>query len=64
MTCAKCGKPATKRFSPDLDINGLGACDADVEAVRLAYAMLMMGDEKLYKSFTKKWAIAQGEGIK
>jgi len=26
LTCLKCGKPAVGRFTPDLDIRGVGFC--------------------------------------
>lgn len=45
MLCIKCSKPATKRFSPDLDINGIGSCDNCLEAVKMAYAALLMGSD-------------------
>lgn len=35
MNCIKCGKPATKRFSPDLDIQGIGACDEHADEIEM-----------------------------
>ena len=35
MECIKCGKPATKRYSPDLDIKGIGMCDEHKEEIRM-----------------------------
>lgn len=43
MNCVKCGKPATKRYSPDLDIRGIGSCDGCSDSVFMAYAVLMQG---------------------
>lgn len=54
MKCIVCGLKATKRFSPDLDIQGIGACKKHIEDVRLAYVMLLQGDEKMYNSYIKK----------
>lgn len=34
MKCIVCHKPATCRFSPDLDIQGIAACDEHKEMVR------------------------------
>ncbi len=53
MKCAKCDKEATKRFSPDLDIRGIGACDEHEEIVKVGYLALLQGDEKLAKSLLK-----------
>lgn len=56
MTCAKCGAPATKRFSPDLDINGIGSCDEHIEDVRLAYMALLQGGEpNLGEEIINEW---------
>lgn len=35
MTCVKCGAPATKRYSPDLDIKGIGMCDKHQEEIQI-----------------------------
>jgi hypothetical protein len=34
MNCIKCGKKATKRYSPDLDIKGIGMCDEHAEEIQ------------------------------
>ena len=34
QVCVKCGKKATKRYSPDLDLNGIGMCDDHAEEIR------------------------------
>lgn len=48
MTCVICGKKAKYKFSPDLDIEGIGACKKHLERVKLGYAVLMFGNnEKL-----------------
>ena len=41
-----CGKKATKRFSPDLDIKGIGACKKHVKQVQIGYIALITGQEK------------------
>lgn len=35
MECVKCGAPATKRYSPDLDIKGIGMCDKHQEEIQM-----------------------------
>ncbi len=48
MVCSygKCKNEVKWRFSPDIDVSGLLACDTHLETVRLAYMMLMIqGDE-------------------
>ena len=50
--CVVCGRRAKWRFSPDLDIRGIGACQRDLEDVRMAYIILLgEGGEKMFKSF-------------
>ena len=56
MNCIKCGKKAIKAFSPDLDINGLGACEKCISNVSLAYLMIIQGTPEMAEDFTKKWA--------
>lgn len=48
MVCSygKCKNEVKWRFSPDIDVSGLLACDKHLETVRIAYMMLMtQGDE-------------------
>lgn len=54
MKCLICGKKAVHRFSPDLDIEGLGSCNEHVEDVQMAYMMLMQGEHEMYASFVKR----------
>jgi len=42
MTCIKCGKPATKRYSPDLDVRGIGMCDDHAEEIYMDIMVCMM----------------------
>ena len=55
MNCVKCGKKATKRFSPDLDIQGIGTCKKCEEQVSLAYLMIIQGTPEMANDFTKNW---------
>jgi hypothetical protein len=54
MTCIKCGAAATKRFSPDLDINGIGVCDKHEEEVKLDL-LITQFDPKGWEKFEKKY---------
>lgn len=46
MKCFICGKRAIFSFSPDLDIEGLGACKRHEERVRMGYVVIHY-DKKL-----------------
>jgi hypothetical protein len=54
--CEICGKKALFLFSPDLDIQGLGACKKHKEDMQLAYIILLSkdGGEKEYNDFIKQ----------
>jgi hypothetical protein len=52
--CFKCGHKAYYRFSPDLDISGLGACKKHLEKVKMAYILLLSGKD-LFDEITKDW---------
>jgi len=45
MKCIKCGKKATKRYSPDLDIKGIGMCDEHKEEVTKDIFVATAGNE-------------------
>lgn len=59
MKCVKCGKTATTRFSPDLDIVGIGSCDECLESVQMAYVALLQGatatGENLGEQMVNNW---------
>jgi hypothetical protein len=57
MECIKCGAPATKRYSPDLDIKGIGMCDKHEEEIKmdlLITQFLPDGWEIFEKKYLKK----------
>ena len=54
MECVKCGAKATKRYSPDLDIKGIGMCDEHAEEIRLDLLMTQF-DKKSWDKFEKKY---------
>jgi hypothetical protein len=60
MECVKCGAKATKRYSPDLDIKGIGMCDEHQEEIQMDLLITQfMPDgweifEKKYLKFKKK----------
>jgi hypothetical protein len=54
LTCIKCGVPATKRYSPDLDIKGIGMCDEHEEEVKLDL-LITQFDPKGWDRFLKKY---------
>ncbi|MDE2031389.1 MAG: hypothetical protein KGI58_03990 [Patescibacteria group bacterium] len=53
MQCAICEKKATKRFSPDLDIQGIGTCDKHLKDVMVGYVLLLQGSKKEYFNYMK-----------
>jgi len=53
MKCEICNGEAVYRFSPDVDIEGLGACDKDKESVQMAYIILLNEGLEPFKSFLK-----------
>lgn len=54
LTCIKCGAPATKRYSPDLDVKGIGMCDEHEEEVMLDLLVTQF-DPKGWEKFEKKY---------
>ena len=48
--CIKCGKTATKRYSPDLDLNGIGMCDEHEEEIRKDLMIAMFTDWKYFEN--------------
>lgn len=55
MNCIKCNKPATKRFSPDLDIKGIGACDKHADEIEMDLIISSFeGWDKFEKKYLKK----------
>jgi hypothetical protein len=52
MKCIICGKKAKWRYSPDLDINGIGACNKHKKDVHTYYFALIT-DEKLFWDLIK-----------
>jgi hypothetical protein len=54
MECVKCGAKATKRYSPDLDIKGIGMCDEHAEEIQMDLLMTQF-DKKGWDKFEKKY---------
>ena len=54
MECIRCGNPATKKYSPDLDIKGIGMCDEHEEEITLDLIMTRF-DPKGWEKFEKKF---------
>ena len=55
MKCAICDNEATVRFSPDLDIDGIPACELHKDQVRFDLIMMSFRDEKTIKRLNKKY---------
>lgn len=53
MKCIECGKEATKRYSPDLDIKGIGMCDEHEEKLSLDIIVAVSTGE--WEWFEKKY---------
>jgi hypothetical protein len=54
MECIKCGAKATKRYSPDLDIKGIGMCDEHAEEIQIDL-LITQFDKKGWDKFEKKY---------
>ena len=50
-TCEICSKKAIYRLTPDLDIQGLGACEKHKQDMQIAYIILTTEGEKEYREF-------------
>jgi hypothetical protein len=48
ITCHKCGKPATGRYSPDNNIAGLAFCDEHKELMAAAFYCLLQNDMEIF----------------
>jgi hypothetical protein len=53
MECEVCGKKAIYRFSPDMDIEGLGACKKHKRDMMIAFIILWERGEKEYFKYLK-----------
>ena len=54
LPCARCGKPATKQFVIDPDIEPVRFCDKCERPVHLAMFAAVMGDRKMAEALMKK----------
>lgn len=54
LKCIKCNAPATKKYSPDLDIKGIGMCDEHEEEIKLDL-LITQFDPKGWEKFEKKY---------
>ncbi len=61
MTCIKCGKPATKRYSPDLDIKGIGMCDEHKDEIMNDILITTLIEDG-WKKFEKKYFKPKKDG--
>ena len=53
MKCIICNKKAVFRFSPDMDIDGVGSCKKHNADVTIAYSVLLSMDDKMFWDFIK-----------
>jgi hypothetical protein len=53
QVCIKCGKTATKVYSPDLDVKGIGMCDEHEEEVKVD---LLIANFQGWDKFEKKYS--------
>ena len=54
LRCIKCGALATKRYSPDLDIKGIGMCAEHTDEIMMDL-MVTQFDKKGWEKFEKKY---------
>lgn len=53
--CNVCGKDAIGRYTPDMDIKGLGYCKKHKKEVQLAYMMILQDTPDMARKFMKGW---------
>ena len=53
MECIKCGAVATKRYSPDLDINGIGMCAEHTDEVMMDLMVTQFDKKRMGKSLRR-----------
>lgn len=53
FVCLICNEKAIYRFSPDMDIDGVGSCEKHVVDVELAYSLLLSMDESMFWDFVR-----------
>lgn len=51
LNCCRCGQPATRRLSPDLDMRGVAVCDACEKFIICA---VMTDDEALRSNLLQR----------
>ena len=55
QVCIKCGKTATKVYSPNIDVKGIGMCDEHEEEVKVDLLIAnFQGWDKFEKKYSKK----------
>lgn len=60
MNCIKCGKPADKIYSPDIDIKGIGMCNRHEEEIKINLLIAQFEENGLEK-FQKKYSKDAGK---
>ncbi len=55
MKCQICGKKAKHSLSPDIDVQGLGACEEHLEDMRLAYIVLITQGKQEYREILESF---------
>lgn len=53
MKCIICKRKAVFRFSPDMDIAGIGSCKKHGTDVTVAYSLLLQEHEDMFWDFIK-----------
>lgn len=61
MNCIKCGKPADKKYSPDLDIKGIGMCNRHEEEIKIDL-LIAQFEENGWEKFIKKYSKDEKDG--
>lgn len=64
MRCEICKKKAVYKFSPDIDIQGLGACEKHKKDMTIAYMLLFQQGEEEYRAFIKSAGSKGGKSKK
>jgi hypothetical protein len=61
MDCIKCGKPADKKYSPDLDVESIGMCNRHEEEIKINL-LIAQFEENGWEKFEKKYLKSKKNG--
>ena len=55
MTCIICGEKSKYRYSLDIGIRGIGACEKHKDEVKIAYMILILKGKKEFEEYIENY---------